>query len=244
LTQHTVPRLQDSIADKAMHYLLLYDLAECAAALYAAAEQHKKQQDMPNAHHVQLLQQLGLGGLQLKADRSIQRKRAMYAMHHIMTASKAICNLLSIAASGSNTGGSSSSSSIVGAGAAGVPPLPAAAAGSEVSSSSCGPLEAAAMQTLMQCTLLPIPGEEATWFHNATHMLWFFLEGLPASACTAAAAVMLQPFVTRLLPAGLSALKAAAAAAAAAAATTGAASSTVLSSCGSCDSTCACSAIF
>jgi hypothetical protein len=69
------------------------------------------------------------------------------------------------------------------------------------------------MLTLMQCMLLPPRGEEVAWFHLAIHVLRCFLDGQTASARTAAAAVMLQPFVMQLLPAGLSALKAAAAAA-------------------------------
>jgi hypothetical protein len=185
---HALPRLQDSIADKAMHHLLLYDLAECAAALDAAAEQHNKQQDRSEPHHVQLLQQLGLGGLVLEADRGIQSSRTMYAVHHMITASMVISN--------------------------GLQQLPAAAGADCSSSSTCGPLEAAAMLTLMQCMLLPPPGNAAAWFHNTTHMLCCFLDGVTASARTAAAAVMLKTFVTQLLPAGLSALTTAAAAAA------------------------------
>jgi hypothetical protein len=205
-TQHGMPQLQDSIADEAMHCLLLYDLAACAAALYAAAEQRSQQQSRPEPHHVQLLQQLGLGGLVLDANSDTQKIRTTYAMHHIITASMGISSLLSKAASGSTTASSSSSSS-------------------SSSSGSCAPLEAAAMLTLMQCTMLPLPGDEAVWFHNTTHMLGCFLNGLVASARTAAAAVMLQPFVTQLLPAGLSALKAAAAAAEAAGTTSSSSSS-------------------
>jgi hypothetical protein len=213
--QHALPRLQDSTADKVMHSLLLYELAACAAALYAAAEQHNKQQGRPEPHHVQLLLQLGLGGLEFKADESMQKNRATYAMHHIKTASMEISSTLNNAAEGSNTG--SSSSNRGGEGTVEVQPLPAAeaAARADCRNSSCSPLEAAAMLTLMQCTLLPPPGAEAAWFQHAVHLLGCFVNGLETSARVAAAAVMLQPFATQLLPAGLSALKAAAAAAAA-----------------------------
>jgi hypothetical protein len=227
--QHGVPRLQDSISDKALQYLLLYDLAACAAALYAEAEQRSKQQGRPELHHVQLLQQLGLGGLVFKADRDIQIGRTTYAWRHMVTASMGISDMLG-GAEGSTTGSTSSSSSRVGEVATGLQQLPAAAgaegsSSSSSSSSGCGPLEAAAMLTLMQCMLLPLPGEKSAWFHSSTQLLCSFLKGLAPSARTAAATVMLQPFVTQLLPAGLSALKAAAAAAAAAASGTASSSS-------------------
>jgi hypothetical protein len=208
IAQRAVLRLQDSTADKAMHCLLLYDLAVWAAASYAAAEQRNKQQGRLDPHHVQLLQQLGLRGLRmLHADRDEQ------STLHMRTARLVISRLLSNAASGSTKG--SSSSSIRVGGMAGLQPLPAAAgagSSSSSSSSSCGPLEAAAMLTVMQGMLLPFPGIEAAWFHDAAHTLYWLLDSLAPSARTAAAAVMLQPFVTQLLPAGISALKAAAAA--------------------------------
>jgi hypothetical protein len=212
--QHALPRLQDSTADKAVHSLLLYELAACAAALYAAAEQHNEQQDRPEPHHMQLLQQLGLVALEFKADGGMQKNRAMYAMHHIKTASMEISSALNDAATGGTTG-SSSSSSRVGEGTVEVQPPPAEAAARADCRNSSSPLEEAAMLTLMQCTLLPPPGAEAAWFQHAVHLLGCFMNVLGASAHVAAAAVMLQPFVTQLLPAGLSALKAAAAAAAA-----------------------------
>jgi hypothetical protein len=77
------------------------------------------------------------------------------------------------------------------------------------SSSSSSAVAAAAMLTLLQAALLPPPGNEVRRFSDRSSVLADFVTQLSESAREAAAAVMLQPILTQLLPAGLMVLKAA-----------------------------------
>jgi hypothetical protein len=214
------PQLADAAASSALYRLLLVDLALCCQVLQESlAAGSSGQQVLPQQHHRQLLQELGVAWL----EHSYACKGSSSPMVHFAAASLALANQMNLAAAAARQVGGGSSSSTANA----LPSSSLSAAGGSAlavdtpnnggsSSSCCHSLEEVAMLTLLQAALLlaAVPGAE--WFVEVSAVVENFLMSLIGPAREAAAAVMMQPFITQLLPASLTAAEAADAAEAAA----------------------------
>ncbi|WIA22436.1 hypothetical protein OEZ85_004737 [Tetradesmus obliquus] len=201
-----LPRLVDAAAGGALYYLLLANLGLHAMALQeAVGEQGSKKQMMPQHHHTLLLRELGIEWVEA----CLLRKRTSIALSNAAAAMVALRHRMNLAAAVHNDDGRGSSSS-----------SSSSSSSRSSSSSTCGTLEAAAMLTILQEAVLVSAGCGDPWFQHYQDLagildaLEGFLVNLKGSAREAAAAVLLQPVLTQLLPARLEALKAAVQAAA------------------------------
>jgi hypothetical protein len=161
------------------------------------SQESSRQVPLPDQHHRVLLQQLGVEWLELMPfAQHIGEQRARQPVQFILAASETLGQHLNRAALGTSSSSSRPATALT------------AAANSSGSSSSSG-VAIAAMQTLLQAALLPMPGEDVSWFEDMGFVLSQLLSRLSGSALAAAAAVMLQPFLTQLMPAGLGAIRSA-----------------------------------
>jgi hypothetical protein len=193
------PQLADQLADSAVFGLLLLNFALCVGAMHTRVSQESSRQvPLPDQHHRVLLQQLGVEWLELMPfAQHVGEQRARQPVQFILAASETLGQHLNRAALGTSSSSSSRPATAL-----------TAAANSSGSSSSSG-VATAAMQTLLQAALLPMPGQEVSWFEDMGFILSQLLSRLSGSALAAAAAVMLQPFLTQLMPAGLNTIRSA-----------------------------------
>jgi hypothetical protein len=190
------PQLADQLADDAVFGLLVLNFALCVAAMHARVSQESSSQvPLPEQHHRVLLQQLGVEWLQrLPFAQHIGEQQMRQPAQFILAASATLSQHMNRAALGASSSSSTSASALM-------------AAVNSSGSSSSSAVAIAAMQTLLQAALLPMPGKEVSWFTDMSGLLGDFLIQLSGSAPAAAAAVMLQPFVAQLMPAGLDAIR-------------------------------------
>jgi hypothetical protein len=187
------PQLADQVAVTAVFgLLLLLNCALCVARLHTrVSADSSRQVSLPEEHHRVLLQQLGVEWLEhVPFALQIGQHRVQQPGSFLLAASEALSQYMNRAA----VGASSSSSS----------------------SSSNSAVAKAAMLTLLQAALLPTTGKGVAWIAwiaDMSGVLANFLIQLSGSAVEAAAAVVLQPFLLQLLPAGVSAIMSAALAA-------------------------------
>uniref|UniRef100_A0A383WFT3 Uncharacterized protein n=1 Tax=Tetradesmus obliquus TaxID=3088 RepID=A0A383WFT3_TETOB len=181
------PQMADPAASDALYHLLLLNLALHTRELHeGAAEQTTRQERLPQQHHAQLLQELGVGGLQISAE---QHRRQLMEELQMVKVVIGQSDRRKRTAEGSSSSGA-------GAGGGG--------------SSSCRAVEAAAMLTLLQATLLRAAEHDVASVEDMAGIIAHLLAACKGSAREAAAAVLLQPVLTQLLPASLAAAAAAA----------------------------------
>jgi hypothetical protein len=178
--------------------LLLVNIALCVAKLHeCVSAESSRQVLLPEQHHRVLLQQLGVEWLQqLPFAESIRELRMRQPMQLFVAVSQSLIHHLNRAAEGTGSSSSSSSTSATATAAT-------AAIHSSGSGCSSATVADAAMLTLLQAALLPMPGKELSSLAEWSGLLNIFLMQLSGSAAAAAAAVMLQPMLTQLMPAGL-----------------------------------------
>jgi hypothetical protein len=200
------PQLADAAASNALHRLLLVKLAVQTFALHnSVAEQCSGQLVLPHQHHWHLLQELGIAWL----EHSNSCKGSASPLVHFAAASLALAHPLNLVAAARQVGegSTSSSSSRAGVPSSSSPFSAASRAGS--SSSCCSAVEEAALLTLLQAVLLLAAGRYTDWFFQISTFVESLLIHLDGPAREAAAAVMMQPFLTQLLPASITFAKAA-----------------------------------
>jgi hypothetical protein len=176
------PQLADQLADTAVFGLLLVNFALCVARLHArVSADSSRQVQLPEEHHRVLLQQLGVEWLEhVPFALQVGQHRVQQPGSFLLAASEALSQYMNRAAVGASSSSSSSSA-----------------------------VAEAAMLTLLQAALLPTPDKEVPWRADMSGVLANFVVQLSGSAAEAAAAVVLQPFLLQLLPAGVSAIKSA-----------------------------------
>jgi hypothetical protein len=173
---------------------------------------------LPQQHHRRLLEELGVARLESS---SLWKSRST-PLADIAAAALALSQYMNVAATAGGIGSGSSSGSRANVLTPSSSSSKAEAEGTvsgagSSSSSGCrwsfSAVEEAAMLALLQAALLLAAGFGAQWLYGMSTILQGFLESLIDPALEAAAAIMMQPFLTQLLPASLTAAKAAAKAA-------------------------------